>query len=102
MEEQRRRLKRSQQQEKKGMVAHGGKPHGGSGNQWHRKGDGSTGRKVVEFKRTDKKQITIKAVDLEKIYHEAWADGKIPILDFHLGGRDWCIIDRNDYLEYLS
>lgn len=95
-------LKRSQQQEREGMKAHGGKAHVGSGNRWGQKGDGSTDRSVVEFKRTDKKQLILKAADLEKIYHEAWADGKIPILDFHLGGRDWCIIDRNDYLEYLT
>lgn len=67
----RRRIERSQKQEREGMEKVGGKRHGGSGSSDYRKADGRTDASkwwspvhaLHEFKRTDKKQITLKAAD---------------------------------------
>ena len=83
----------------------GGKRHPGSGNG-SRKGDGRTSdgkwyeNELVEFKRTGKTQITIKASDLEKISGEAAVTGRIPALVFELGGRHYVIHERGDWMEY--
>lgn len=81
------------------MAAFGGRVNGGSGNGWSRKGDGRTAHEVVEFKRTDKSQITVKAADLEKVCNEALADGRVPVLGFEVGGRSYVILEQDDYVE---
>jgi Holliday junction resolvase len=58
-----------------------------------------TKTQLIESKRTDARQITIKAEALEKIWQEAWAEGRMPLLEFELAGRSWLIINRDDYLE---
>lgn len=97
--DQRKKIKRSQKQEKRGMKSLGGYTHSGSGSGWARKGDGSTETELVEFKRTDnKKQITLKAQDLEKIRTEALIAGRIPLLGFELAGRNYIVMSEDDYV----
>lgn len=92
-------LRRSQAQERKSAIAHGGVRQPGSGNSWARKGDVRTKKTLIENKRTDQRQITLKADHLEKIWFEAWSEGRRPILEFELGGRSYIVQTRDDYLE---
>lgn len=64
-----------------------------------RKGDVRTKVTLIENKRTDAKQITLKVDDLEKIWVEAVSEGRRPLLQFDLGGRRWVVQDEDDYLE---
>lgn len=77
----------------------GGKRHRGSGNG-SRKGDGRTSDELIEFKRTGKTQITIKADDLEKIAMEAAVTGRIPALMFELKGKHYVIHEEADWQMY--
>lgn len=79
----------------------GGQRHRGSGNG-SRKGDGRTSDELVEFKRTGKTQITIKATDLEKIAAEAAVTGRTPALSFELKGKHYVVHEEADWLEYRS
>lgn len=92
-------LRRSQAQEKNTASLHGGQRQPGSGSGWSRKGDVRTKRTLIETKRTDARQITLKADHLEKIWFEAWSEGRRPILEFELGGRSYVVQPREDYLE---
>jgi hypothetical protein len=93
------RLKKSRAQEAKTALLHGGQRNGGSGSGWSRKGDVRTKFTLIEAKRTDARQITLKATDLEKIWAEAWAEGRIPVLGFELAGRRYVVLNEDDYLE---
>lgn len=87
----------------------GGTRHAGSGNG-SRKADGrvNSGKwsdpehQLVEFKRTDKRQITIKADDLEKVFREALATGRTPVFGVQLGGRNYVLESEGDYREKLD
>lgn len=92
-------LRRSQQQERRTAIAHGGVRQPGSGNSWARKGDVRTKTTLIEAKRTDARQITLKADHLEKIWFESWSEGRRPILEFELGGVSYVVQRRDDYLE---
>ena len=91
-----RRLAASRAQERRGAKQHGGRVQPGSGNGTVHKGDVKTAGRLIEYKRTDGKNITIKGEDLEKIRIEAIIKGRIPLLGFELGGRDYIIIEACD------
>lgn len=109
MNEVRRRILASRAQERERMESLGGKRHAGSG-AGARKGDGRVNgaswrdpdHQLLEFKRTDKSQITVKASDLEKIISEALAEGRIPALGVELGGRHYVLEMEGDYRERLE
>lgn len=86
------RIKRSRQQEKRGAKKLGGVVQPRSGAGWKRKGDVRTATSGVEFKRTGKQQITIKAADLRKIEIEASVEGRDTLFGFEVGGRDYWIL----------
>lgn len=92
-------LKRSQAQEKRLAKRHGGTVNAGSGNG-NRKGDVRTeGGYLIEAKcraRPDAKQITIKLDALKEVAYHAAASGRIPVLSFELGGRDYYILEQAD------
>lgn len=52
-----------------------------------------------EMKRTGKKQITIKATDIESVRREAILEGRIPLLGFELNGRNYVIVEENAWHE---
>lgn len=93
------KLRKSQAQEKRGMKRLGGTVQPQSGAGWAKKGDGRTKREAVEFKRTDKKQITLKAVDLQKITTEALVEGREALLGFEVGGRHYVVLTEDLYDE---
>ena len=97
------RIKKSRDQEKRLAKATGGSVSARSGAGWVRKGDVRSGSALWEMKRTDnKRQITLKSDDLETIRKQAWAEGRTPMLGFHLAGRDYVVLEEGDYLELFD
>lgn len=80
----------------------GGRRVSASGAFWHAKGDVKTPTLLIEHKWTGKKQITIKSEYLEKISREAILDGRIPVVGFHLNGRNYAIFEEDDALDMLG
>lgn len=105
----RRRLRASRAQEQRGAEALGGRRTPGSGNG-DRKGDvrvsGTSWRdpdhQLVEFKRTDKRQITVKADDLDKVQREALSTGRTPVFGIELDGKNYVLEREGDYRERLE
>lgn len=71
-----------------------GRVQAGSGSLWGNKGDVRTEFQLIEAKRTDKGQITIKQEWLTKIKLEAIKDGRIPVLAIELGKKRYYIIEE--------
>lgn len=94
-----RNLARSRAQEKRGASLHGGRVQPGSGNGRHHKGDVRSENYLIEYKRTDGKQLAIKAEWLEKIRQEALVIGRVPLFGFELGGRDYVVMEAADLPE---
>lgn len=94
--------RKSRAQEKRTARLYGGQRQPGSGSGWARKGDVKTQIVLIENKRTDAKQITLKAVDLDKIWREGWAEGKIPALSLEISGRSWVMLPEADLLELIG
>lgn len=105
----RRRIERSQKQERDGMKRVGGRTHPGSGSSKYRKADGRTDatrwfspvHALHEFKRTDKKQITLKASDLEKLFNEALVENRFAHFRIELNGRSYVLFEEHEYDEMM-
>ena len=98
-------MKRSQAQERRIAKATGGSRNAGSGNGWQRKHDVRSGGHegfLWEMKRTDKKQITIKATDLESVRKIAWTEGRTPVFHIELAGRRYVLLEESDFLEMID
>lgn len=91
--------KMADRQEKRGARVYGGRVTSRSGAGWSDKADVHTQDEVIEMKATGKTQITIKAVWLKKIFLEATAKLKRPVLEFELDGEQYVILTRHNYLE---
>lgn len=94
-----RRLQRSRQQEARGARLHGGRVQPGSGNGATHKGDVKTEKSLIEYKRTDGKQLTIKLEWLEKVRRESLVIGRTQLFGFELGGRDYVVMEAADLPE---
>jgi len=57
---------------------------GFSGGQWPNKEDGESEDIICQIKATKKKQITIKADDLVKLYKRSLIQHKIPVFAFYI------------------
>ncbi len=97
-----RQLRRSRAQERRDAKDHGGRVVPGSGCGTFSKGDVRTPTTLIENKRTDKQQITIKNDWLEKIRREALAEGRMPVLGIEIGGREWVMLPKDDYLAGID
>lgn len=98
-------IKKSRDQEKRIAKATGGSRNAGSGNGWKRKHDVRSGGHegfLWEMKRTDKKQITVKAADLESVRKIAWSEGRTPVFHIELAGRAYVLIEESDFMEIIS
>lgn len=91
--------KQSKKHEDRLAKAVGGSRVAASGAFWNRKGDVRSSTLLIEHKWTGKKQVTVKSDVLEKITKEAILDGRMPVLGFHLNGKDYVMLDENDFLE---
>jgi len=97
-----RRIARSRAQERRGAAQHNGRRTPGSGNGV-RKGDVRLDRGyLVEYKRTDGRQITIKLVDLETNRRNALAEGREPLLGIEIGGRDYMLVPAGEFERLRS
>lgn len=90
--------RQSQRHERRLEQVLGGRRTAASGAFWSRKGDVRTDDLLVEHKYTSKKSLSITSAVLNKIRTEALMDGRMPVLAFHLDGRDYVCIDENDFL----
>lgn len=96
------KLRKSQAQEKRVAKATGGTRNAGSGNGWQRKHDVRSGGHegfLWEMKRTDKKQITIKASDLDSVRKIAWQEGRTPVFHIEFAGRRYVLLEEADFME---
>ncbi len=84
------------------MARRGGVVNPQSGAGWSRKNDGRTKGTLVEFKRTDKKQITLKAIDLRDLENHALAEGRTFELGFEVGGKHYVVLSEADYLSRVA
>lgn len=73
-----------------------------SGAFWSRKGDVRTDEFLIEHKYTAKKSMSITRTVLDKIRDEAILDGRTPVLAVHIGGRDYVILQEDDWLAELG
>jgi hypothetical protein len=97
------RLQRSRRQEARGASLHGGSRNAGSGNTPWRKNDVRVDRDyLIEYKRTDKKSITIKLEDLETCRTNALLEGREPLLGIEIGGRDWVMVEAAEFERIRS
>lgn len=97
------RIRASRKQEARVAAKYGGTVNSGSGNGWIRKSDvRADGRVLFELKHTNAKSISIKAEDLEKNRKIAWLESRTPWFGFHLGGRDYVILEEADLDELLE
>ena len=55
--------------------------------------------RLIEYKRTEKRQITLKADDLEKIQREAASTGRYPVVGVEVGGQHYVLEREGDYRE---
>lgn len=92
------RIRRSRQQEKRGAARYNGTRNVGSGNQPFRKAD-VRGRDLllIEYKRTDKKQITVKDSDLTTLFTQATLDGRVGVLGIELAGKHYVLLLEDDF-----
>lgn len=97
------RLRRSRAQERRGAALHGGSRNAGSGNTPWRKSDVRVDRDyLIEYKRTDKKSITIKLEDLETNRTNALLEGRQPLFGIEIGGRDWVMVEAAEFERIRS
>jgi len=92
------KLHKSRIQEKKLGSKMGGRVQPASGAIPMHKGDVRTPTYIIEAKRTDKKQMTLKEEWLSKISKEAARADKIPMLAIEIGGKRWVILDEDDFM----
>ena len=94
-------LRRSQAQEERlSNKLFKGRQQPRSGAGVFRKADVRSDRFLYECKRTDnKRSITIKAADLEKLRQQALREGRSPALPFELNGRHYIILTEDDFLQ---
>jgi Holliday junction resolvase len=91
--------KQSLKHEKRLEKALGGQRSAASGAFWSRKGDVRTPELLIEHKWTGKKSFTIKADVVEKIWTEAILDSRTPVLGIHLNGKNYVLLDEDDFIE---
>jgi hypothetical protein len=95
-------MKRSQAQETRGAKLHGGERNAVSGALPFRKNDVRTPTELVEYKRTDKKSITIKLADLEDVRTNAILSGRTALFGIEIGGRDYILAEAHVFEQYAG
>lgn len=91
--------KQSQAHEKRLAKIIGGSTTAASGAFWSRKGDVRNDVYLVEHKFTGKTSFSLKSSVLEKVANEAIMDGRMPVLAFHLKGRDYVVLEEHFFHE---
>ena len=88
----------SRKQEAAGARTHGGRvtPRSGGGPV---KGDVRNDEEVIEYKWTGKEQVTIRGQVLEKVFDEALAELKRPVLGIQVRGKNYVVLPEHFYVE---
>lgn len=73
-----------------------------SGALWFQKGDVVTDSFLIEAKRTDKNSMSIRLDVWEKIRREALLSGRIPLLAVEIRGREFVVLDLEDFFDLAS
>lgn len=97
--------KMSDAQEKRTAKTYGGTLNAMSGAGWMRKADVRTPDFMIENKTKmslDAKSYSVKAVDLRDLTKRARLEGRIPLLQFDLGGHRYVVLNEDDLLELIG
>lgn len=98
--QRKRVMRRSAAQEKGVETSYGGRRTPGSGSGWRKRGDVETDRFLFECKSTEnKKQITIRRLDLDLLKSRAQLSGRLPVLTFDINGDRYHILTDADFAE---
>lgn len=102
-ENQRRIMKASKKQEERTAGRYKGSRNAGSGSGWLRKNDVRSDKMLIENKLTENaKSYSIKFKDLDELRHRAILDDRIAVLQFDLGGRNFVILNEDDFLAIFD
>jgi len=77
----------------------GGRPQPASGAFPFHREDVVAGECLIQVKRTDKQQYTLKVSDLNKLVVNAVKAGKSPLLILWMGGRQWVVAPHGAAVE---
>lgn len=89
----------SRRHEERLAKATGGRRVPASGAFWSQKGDVRSADLLIEHKWTGKLSLTLKAQVLEKVMTEAVLEGRTPVLGVHLNGKNYVVLDEEDFLD---
>ena len=99
-DEHKQRMKRSKKQESKAADRYNGSRNSGSGSGWVRKNDVRTHELLIENKFTDnKKQYSVKVIDLVELRQRAILEDRIPVLQFEILGKGYVILNEDDFMS---
>jgi hypothetical protein len=82
-----------------------GSRNAGSGAGWVRKGDVRTQDFMIENKLKmdpDAKSYSLKAVDLRDLVKRARLEGRIPLMQIDLAGREYVVLTEDDFMEIMG
>lgn len=75
-----------------------GSRNAGSGSFWSRKNDVRSSMFLIEHKYTAaKKSMSVKLEWLDDVWRNAVVEGLMPVLAFHLGGKNYVILSEDDF-----
>jgi len=94
-----RRIRASRHQESRGAALYGGTRNSGSGNGPWRKGDVRTPTELWEFKRTDKRQYTLRLDELLIAERNALVEGRSMRFGIEIAGHHYVVLSEEDFLE---
>lgn len=92
-------------QEKRTAESYKGSRNVMSGAGWMRKADVRSEQFMIENKLRmdpDAKSYSVKATDLRDLVKRARLEGRIPLLQFDLAGRNYVILVEDDLLELIQ
>lgn len=96
-------MKASRKQEERAAKTYRGSRQPGSGAGWARKNDVRSDSLLIENKLTqNEKSYTVKFADLKELTTRAILEDRIPVLQFDLGGRQYVILNEDDFVELIG
>lgn len=97
-----KKIAASRAQEARGAKQHDGRVQPGSGSGPYNRGDVKSEHYLIEYKRTDKKSITIKQGDLALHRLRALNTGRTPFFGIEVGGVDYLLVQSSDIDELIE
>lgn len=97
--------KKSDAQERRTASTYGGTLNAMSGAGWMRKGDVRTDQFLIENKTKmdpNAKSYSVQATLLRDMTKRARLEGRVPLLQFDLGGHRYVVLCEDDFLDMLG